>query len=156
MRNMNRILIVDDHALFRGAVRDLLSQEPDIRIVGEAGNLREALHCVEAYSPDLVLTDLAMPDARGIDAVTELKRHYPDVKIVVVSFHRENEYKRGCRRAGAVGYVVKDAIGDELREGIRAVLGGKAYMGADAAEAMFSDYVADIGVASVDASCLLH
>ena len=136
---MKRILIVDDNALFRGALREFLSQEPDFQIVGEAGNLREAIQSIETLSPHLVLTDLAMPDTRGIEAVTEIRHHYPDVKILVVSFCRENEYQRRCRKAGAAGYIVKDAIHDELCNAIRTVLGGNTYLGAVAPDEMFSD-----------------
>ena len=148
MITMNRILIVDDHALFRGALREFLSLEPDFQIVGEAGNIHEAIRSVEALSPNLVLADLHMPDTHGIEAVTELKRHCPDVKILVISLHREIEFKHRCRKAGAAGYVVKDAIHDELRDGIRTVMSGKTYLGADAADEMVSDYL--VGSASTN------
>src|SRR5690349_20481530 len=82
-----------------------------------------------------------MPGTRGVEAVTELRRHYPAIKILVVSFHAENEFKRACRKAGAAGYILKDAIHAELRDGIRAVLAGKIYMGATAADAKPSDFV---------------
>lgn len=127
---MKRILIVDDHAPFRDALREFLSQEPDFQIVGEAGNLREAMLCAAALSPHMVLTDLSMPGAHGVDAVAEIRRLYPKVKILVVSFHREDEYKRMCRQAGADGYVVKDAIAQELCDGIRAILGARTGPGA--------------------------
>ena len=81
-----------------------------------------------------------MPDAHGVEAVSRLKRHYPAIKILVVSFHAENEFKRGCRKAGAAGYVVKDAIYKELRDGIRAVLAGRTYMGAHASQELLVDY----------------
>ncbi len=141
MVTMNRILIVDDHALFRDALREFLSQEPDLEIVGEAGNISDAIRCVGTLSPHLVLTDLTMPDTSGIEAVTEIRRHYPDVKILVMSVHREKEYKHRCRKAGAAGYIVKDAIHDQLRDGIRTVLSGKIYLGADASDETVPDYV---------------
>ena len=156
MITMNRILIVDDHALFRGALRECLSQEPDFQIAGEAGNLREAIRSIAVLSPHLVLTDLAMPDANGIEAVTEIKRHYPEVKILVISFHRENEYKHHCRKAGAAGYIVKDAIRDQLCDAIRAVLGGMTYLGADAADDIVSDHVLGSAATNADRSYLLH
>lgn len=124
MITLNRILIVDDHVPFRGALRAFLSQEQDFQIVGEAGNLGDAIRSVGVLSPHLVLTDLTMPDTDGVRAVTELKRCYPDVKVIVLSLHREIEYKHRCRKAGAAGYIVKDAIHDELCDGIRTVLGG--------------------------------
>jgi len=140
MVTMNRILIVDDHAQFRDAVREFLSHEPDFEIVGEAGNVRDAIRSVGMLSPHLVLTDLAMPDAHGIEAVTEIKRHYPNVKIVVLSSHQENEYKHRCREAGAAGYIVKDAVYEELCDGIRTALRGKPHPGAKARDEMLSNY----------------
>lgn len=146
---MKRILIVDDNARFRGALRGFLAQEPDIQIVGEAGSLGEAIRSVESLSPDLVLTDLAMPDTHGIEAVTEIRRHYPDVKILVMSFHRETEYQRRCRKAGAAGYIVKDAIHDELCNGIRTALSGNTCLGVDVPDEMFSDRVVGVGTATM-------
>jgi len=125
MPALNTVLIVDDHAPFRSALRDFLSQESDLSVVGEACNLREALLLVGVMSPQLVLTDLSMPDARGTEAVSEIKRCYPEAKLIVLSSHAEHEYKHRCREAGASGYVVKDAIHEELREAIRAALGGR-------------------------------
>jgi len=124
MMNMNRILIVDDNVPFRHALRDFLAQEPDFDIVGEAGQLDEAIRCIGNLSPHLVLTDLSMPDARGVEAVTEIRRVYPEMKILVVSSHREREYKLPCHEAGANGYVAKDSVHDLLRGAIRAVLNG--------------------------------
>jgi two-component system response regulator NreC len=132
MTNMNRILIVDDHAQFRYALREFLSQEADFEIVGEAGSTEEALQSLEALSPHLVLTDLTMPGSHGVEAVSELKRRYPDVKVLVLSLNDGEEFKHLCRKAGAAGYIEKDAIYGQLREGIRTVLSGKPYLGADA------------------------
>jgi CheY-like chemotaxis protein len=155
--SMYSILIVDDHALFRDALREFLSQKPEFQIVGEAGSVRDAVRCVRALSPHLVLTDLAMPDAHGVEAVTGLKRHFPDLKILVISLHRENEFKQWCRRAGASGYIVKDAIHDELCDAIRAVLSGKTYMGADAPyEIVVPDYGVGTAVTREDHRCILH
>ncbi len=141
MAAMNRILIVDSHALFRNTLRAYLSQEPDFQIVGVAGSMRDAIWCVGSLHPDLVLTELTMPDARGVEAVTGIKRHYPQVKILVLSFHGESEFKHHCRDAGADGYVVKDAIHDELRDVMRAALSGKTFPGMDAADGKVPHYL---------------
>lgn len=156
MVTTNRILIVDDHPLFRDALRTFLSQEPDFQIVGEADNICDAIRSVGALSPQLVLTDLNMPGTRGVEAVTELKRHYPDVMVLVLSLHREYEFKQWCRRAGAVGYVVKDAIHDELCDGIRTVLGGKTYLGADAPDELGPDCVSGSAASAEDGACSVH
>jgi DNA-binding NarL/FixJ family response regulator len=139
MITRSRILIVDDHAPFRSVLRELLSEEADFEIVGEAGSLGEAIHCIAIHSPHLVLTDLEMPDTHGIEAVTGLRRHYPEIKIVVISLHREEEYKYRCHKAGASGYIVKDAVHAELRSGIRTVLSGNTYTGAGAAKQAAAD-----------------
>ena len=141
MPMMNRILIVDSHALFRSTLRAYLSQEPDFQIVGVAGSMRDAIWSVGSLVPDLVLTELTMPDARGVEAVAGIKRHYPEVKIVVLSFHRENEFMQRCRDAGAADYLVKDAIHDDLCDVIRAVLRRKTYLGTDAADGLVPDYL---------------
>ena len=131
MITKNRILMVDDNEPFRRALRDSSAQEPDFEIVGEACRLDEALRCIGKLSPHLVLTDLSMPDARGVEAVTEIRRVYPEVKILVVSSHREREYKRPCREAGANGFVAKDSVHDALRGAIRAILNCGTHPGAD-------------------------
>ena len=135
---MRRILIVDDHAPFRDALREFLSQEPDFQIVGVAGTLREAMLCAAALAPHMVLTDLSMPDAHGVDAVAEIRRLQPEVKILVVSSHHEDEYQRMCRRAGADGYVVKDAIAQELCDCMRAIFGARTGPGATDAASNYS------------------
>ena len=122
MTQLNRILIVDNHPLFRKALHRYLSQEPDFQIVGMAGSMRDAIWSVASLHPDLVLTELSMPDARGVEAVTGIKHHYPDVKVLVLSFYRENEFALRCREAGAEAYLVKDAIHDDLCATMRAVL----------------------------------
>jgi DNA-binding NarL/FixJ family response regulator len=156
MITLNRILIVDDHELFRGAVRDFLSQERDIQIVGEAGNMRDAIRAIGAMSPHLVLTDLSMPDTHGIEAVTEIRRCYPDMKILVISLHRDKEIKRLCRKAGAAGYIMKDAIFEELRDGIRIVLSGRIYLDKDALDEAVPDSASDSAANSESRRYCLH
>jgi DNA-binding NarL/FixJ family response regulator len=156
MSPMKRILIVDDHAAFRDVLREFLSEQADFEIVGEACNLREALHSVGTLSPHLVLTDLTMPDAHGVEAVTEIKRHYPDVKILVVSSHREYEFKHWCRQAGAAGYAVKNEIYDELPDGIRAVLDGKTHFGVDTRAGSVPDHMIGSVAGNGDRGHLFH
>jgi len=152
----NRILIVDDHALFRGALREFLSHEPDFRVVGEAGNVREAIQSIGALTPHLVLTDLTMPGTRGIEAVTEIRRHHPKVKILVVSSHSEDEYRRRCRMAGAAGYIAKDTIRDELLSSIRAALGAGPCAEPEGAATPSGQYLPDRPSAGAAPRDLLH
>ena len=122
---------MDDNVLFRHTLRDFLAQETDFDIVGEAGNLSEAIRCIGKLSPHLVLTDLTMPDASGVEAVVEIRRVYPKVKILVISSHRECEYKLPCHAAGASGYVAKESVYGALRGAIRAILNCGTHPGAD-------------------------
>lgn len=156
MGTANRILIVDDHALFRGVLREFLSQEPDFQIVGEAANMREAIGSIGTLAPHLVLTDLAMSDAHGIEAVTEIKRHHPDIKVLVVSSYSEIEFERRCRLAGAVGYIVKHTIQDDLCDSIRAVLGAKAHIGARAPYEALQNCLVDLSAPEEVPINLLH
>ena len=142
---MSRILIVDSQVLFRNALRNYLAQEPQFHIVGVTGSLRDAIWSVGSLRPDLVLTELTMPDARGVEAVAGIKRHYPEVKILVLSYQRENEFKRRCRDAGAAGYIVKDAIHAELFDVIRAALSGKSDLAMDVPKMMPADYARAAG-----------
>lgn len=103
-----------------------------MHVVGEAGSLAEAINAVGILSPHLVLTDLTMPDTRGIEALTGLRQHYPDVKVLVLSFQNGDEYRVRCRTAGAAGYVAKDAMYEELRGVIRKALAGGNYLRAAA------------------------
>ena len=153
---MNRIMIVDDFAPYRDVLREYLSQQPDFQVVGEAGNMHDAIESIGILSPHLVVTDLSMPDTHGVEAVSEIKRHYAQVKILVVSSHREIEYKLKCRMAGAAGYIVKDAIYDELLDGIRTVLGGKIYMGADTGDNARPDFLPDAVATKEEPSTFLH
>ncbi len=138
---MNRILIVDSQVLFRNTLRGFLSQVPDFHVVGVAGSMRDAIWSVGSLRPDLVLTELTMPDARDVEAVAGIKRHYPEVKVLVLSYQCETDFKRRCCDAGAAGYVVKDAIHDELLDVMRAALDGKSQLGAAAPDRMVEDYL---------------
>lgn len=146
---MNRILIVDSHPLFRKTLREFPSQEPDFQVVGVAGSMRDAVWSVGSLNPDLVLTELTMPDARGVEAVAGIKLHYPEVKVLVLSFRREREFVERCREAGAAGYVVKDAIHDGLCDLIRTIAGGKIHDGTEAADAMVPDILPAVATSGV-------
>ncbi len=136
-----RILIVEDHTLLRAGLRALLAQEPNIEIAGEADNGRDAIRSISALSPDLVLMDLTMPGTNGIEAIAEIKRRNPGVKILVLTLHRAEEYIHQSLKAGADGYILKDATHDELRVAIRSVLNGKTYLSPDIANKVINGYL---------------
>jgi len=141
MEHKRRILIVEDHTLLRVGLRALLEREPDIEIAGEAGNGRDAIHLVSTVSVDLVLMDLTMPGTNGVEAIAEIKRRNPEVRILVLTLHRAEEYVQQSLKAGADGYMLKDATHDELRVAIRSVLNGKTYLSPDISSKIISGYL---------------
>src|SRR5210317_1801141 len=114
MENRLRIVLADDHTILREGLRALLSADPNFDIVGEAEDGREAVRCVEKLEPDLLLMDLSMPRMSGMDAIREIKKRYPEIKIIALTVHKTEEYLLTTLKAGADGYVLKDATHEEL------------------------------------------
>jgi len=141
MNEKRRILIVEDHALLRAGFRALLLQDPNIEIVGEADNGRDAVHAVGLLAPHLVLMDLAMPGMNGIEAIMDIKRRYPETRVLVLSMHRTDEYIHESLRVGADGYILKDATHDELRIAVSSVLNGKTYLSPDISSQVINGYL---------------
>jgi DNA-binding NarL/FixJ family response regulator len=141
MKDKRRILIVEDHTLLRAGLSALLSQDPDLEIAGELDNGREAVRSVATLSPDLVLMDLTMPGCNGFEAIVEIKKRHPNVRILVLTLHRSEEYIHESLRAGADGYILKDASHDELRVAIRSVLNGKTYLSPDISGKVITGYL---------------
>ncbi|HUX90494.1 MAG TPA: response regulator transcription factor [Gallionellaceae bacterium] len=141
MNNKYRLLIVEDHTLLRAGLRALLSKDSDIEIVGEAINGRDAIQAVGVLSPHLVLMDLNMPGMNGIEAILDIKRRYPETRVLVLTIHKTEEYIHESLRAGADGYILKDATHEELRVAIRSVLNGKSYLSPDISEKVINGYL---------------
>jgi len=147
-----RLLIVEDHTLLRAGLSALLSQDADIEIVGEAVNGRDAIQAVGALSPHLVLMDLNMPGMNGIEAILDIKRRYPETRVLVLTIHKTEEYIHESLRAGADGYIIKDATHDELRVAVRSVLNGKSYLSPDISAKVINGY---LGTSHASAGSLL-
>jgi len=141
MNEKRRILLVEDHALLRAGFRALLLQDPNIEIVGEADNGRDAVHAVGLLAPHLVLMDLSMPGMNGIEAIMDIKRRYPETRVLVLSMHRTDEYIHESLRVGADGYILKDATHDELRIAVSSVLNGKTYLSPDISSQVINGYL---------------
>ena len=141
MGGKQRICIVEDHTLLRAGLRALLTQEPDLEIVGEADNGRDAIRAIGSLAPDLVLMDLCMPGMNGIEAMLDIKRRNPEIRILVLTIHKTDEYIHESLRAGADGYILKDATHDELRVAIRSVLNGKTYLSPDISDKVIHGYL---------------
>jgi two-component system response regulator NreC len=128
MKQKVRIVLAEDHTILREGLRALLTADPDFEIIGEAADGREAVRFVEKQIPDLILMDLSMPRMTGMDAIREIKKRYPQTKIIALTVHKTEEYLRTTLQAGADGYVLKDATHDELMMAIESVLKGKIYL----------------------------
>lgn len=136
-----RIVLADDHTILREGLRALLSAGPDFEIIGEAGDGREAVRCVEKLGPDLLLMDLSMPRMSGMDAISEIKRRYPETKIIALTVHKTEEYLLSTLQAGVDGYVLKDATHDELVMAIHNVMAGKRYLSPGISEKVIEGYL---------------
>lgn len=141
MSNKRRILIVEDHTLLRAGLRALLSQDTDIEIAGEADNGRDAVQAAGTLLPDLVLMDISMPGMNGIEAIRDIRRISPQTRVLVLTIHKTDEYILESLRAGADGYILKDATHDELRVAIRSVLNGKTYLSPDISGHIINGYL---------------
>jgi DNA-binding NarL/FixJ family response regulator len=126
-----RILIADDHSVLRMGLRMLLEAEPDMEVVGEAGEGEEALVLAEEHSPDILLLDLTMPGKGGLDVLGEVSTRCPDTRVLVLTMHDDSSYLREALAAGAAGYVLKRAADIELITAIRAVYRGGSYLHPD-------------------------
>src|SRR5215510_4638211 len=123
-----KILLVDDQPLFREGLRTLLSVHPDFEIVGEAGNGEEAIHLVRSNRPSVVLMDLQMPVLDGVAATHRLHKEYPDCRVIVLTTFDDDEMVFDGLRAGAIGYLLKDAPSEKLAEAIRVAARGETFL----------------------------
>jgi two-component system response regulator NreC len=135
-----RILLADDHAVVRQGFKMILSSQPDMEIVGEAGNGREAVELAENLKPDVVVMDVAMPELNGIEATRRLATSVPHARVVALSMHKDNVYVREILRAGARGYLLKDSLAGDLVSAVRAVAQGEGYISPAVSNAVLDDY----------------
>jgi len=131
-----RLMLVDDHQLVRDGLRARLGDVPEIGIVGEAGNGRDALSLAATLQPNLILVDVRLPDMSGIELTSRLVDVAPDTRIMILSMYDNREYVLSAVRAGACGYVLKDAPSGEIIAAIKAVVAGGSYFSAAVATAM--------------------
>lgn len=135
-----RILLADDHAVVRQGFRRILETQPDMEIVGEASNGREAVQLAAELKPDLVVMDVAMPELNGIEATRRLSEASGRTRVLALSMHKDAVYVREILRAGARGYLLKDAFDSDLVSAVRAVARGEGYLSPAVSEAVLADY----------------
>lgn len=136
-----KVLLVDDHVVVRQGLKALFADEPDIEVVGEASNGREALERLEELGPDVVLMDISMPGLNGIEATRQIQVRHPEVKVVVLSMHANEEYVFQVLQAGASGYVLKQSDSLEVLTAIRAAVAGGSFLSPPISRTVIEDYV---------------
>ncbi|HEX6509778.1 MAG TPA: response regulator transcription factor [Chloroflexota bacterium] len=134
------VLLADDHAIVREGLRLVLAAEPDIEVIGEAGDGREALELVDRLKPDVVVMDIAMPRLNGLEATTQIRRRFPHVRVVILTMHENELYFNQIIKAGATGCVLKRSMGRELVTAIEAASRGENYFSPTVATKVLQDY----------------
>jgi DNA-binding NarL/FixJ family response regulator len=136
-----RILITDDHPIFREGLRGLLEKEPDMEVAGEAGNGIEAVSLADELHPDVIIMDLNLPDMNGIEATRRILGKHPEIRVLALSLAADRRFIVEVLEAGATGYVLKDSFFAELAGAIRTVASGETYLGPKITELIIKDYL---------------
>ncbi len=136
-----RVLLVDDHAVVRGGLKMLLAADPDLEIVGEAETGAEGLRLADQLQPDVILMDISMPDMNGIEATRRVKAEHPEIAVLALTMHEDDQYFFEMLDAGASGYVPKRAAPNDLISAIHAVRGGGMFLFPSLARVLVQDYL---------------
>ena len=136
-----RVFLADDHAIVRSGLRLLLEREPDLAVVGEAGDGRSAVDAISQEQVDVAVIDVTMPGLNGIEAASQIARKHPQIGIVMLSMHSDESYVLRCLRAGARAYVLKESAESELIGAIRAVTRGKSFFSPKARRILQQDHI---------------
>jgi len=127
-KSLYRILLADDHTLIRHGIRNLISNNPALTVIGEVGDGEELLAFLETTQPDLLILDISMPKLTGIEAVSRVKKLYPGIKILMLTMHKNKQYFYHAMSAGADGYLMKEDSDEELLLAIKRIQDGKSYL----------------------------
>ena len=141
-KKLHRVLIVDDHTIMRDGLSALLSADGGFEVVGTAADGKEAILAATALKPEIILMDLTMPRTGGIDAICHIKRQHPAIKIIALTFHKEDKYIHATLDAGADAYVLKDDSRTELFTALTSVLNGKNYLSPAICNRVVAGYLA--------------
>ncbi len=140
-----RVILAEDHQLVRAGIRKLLESLRGVEVVGEASDGREAIRLVRAHRPDILLTDIAMAGLNGMEATARVSREFPNVRTIVLSMYASEEYVLQALRAGASGYIVKEAATSELELALRAVAKGGTYLSPAVSRKVVDEYLSTAG-----------
>lgn len=141
MKQPLRVVLADDHALVRAGIRSLLERMPGVEVVGEADNGIEALASIESNQPDVVLIDIAMRGLNGLEVASRVAKAWPQVRVIILSMHADEEYVAQALRAGAVGYLLKDSATAELDLALEAACRGETYLSPSISRAVIRGYL---------------
>ncbi|MBN1987241.1 MAG: response regulator transcription factor [Prolixibacteraceae bacterium] len=136
-----KVVIADDHQLFREGLVNLLASAPDIEVIAQAKDGKDAMEKTFQLKPDVVLIDIGMPQMNGIDATRQLKKEMPEVKIIAVSMHSDRQYVKGILEAGADGYLLKNCTYHQLTDAIQSVFSGKKILSEDITDLVIKGYL---------------
>ena len=141
MTTQIRVLLADDHKQVRAGIRSLLARLPDVEVIAEASDGREAIRFVEKNEPQIVLMDLAMPELNGLEATQHLTRTFPKVRVIILSIYADEEHVYQALCAGAAGYLLKGAATEELELAIRSVARGETYLSPPVSKPVIMEYI---------------
>ena len=136
-----RVLLADDHTILRAGLRMMLNAQPDIEVTGEASDGRQTISEAQRLQPDVILMDITMPECNGIEATRQIRRLLPEIRVLALTMHENEEYLFQMLRAGAAGYILKEAADTELISAIRVVSSGRFYLSPSAQSMMVGDYL---------------
>ncbi|HYM10071.1 MAG TPA: response regulator transcription factor [Bryobacterales bacterium] len=142
-----KILICDDHLLFREGVKTVLQREPHIEVVGEASDGKQAVELAKLLQPDVILMDISMPVLKGFDATRRIKKSSPHVKVLILTVYDDEDLVTRCLNAGALGYLVKDSPPTQLLFAIEAAVRGEQYLSPKVLKGVMTHYVQHLGEA---------
>lgn len=135
---MIRVIIVDDHPVVRQGLKQIIEGEPDMQVVNQAGNARDAVTVIRQTPCEAVILDITMPDGSGLDVLSKIRYEQPDLPVLIMSMHEEEQYALRVLKAGASGYLMKDTIPEELIKAIRHIIDGGKYISNSLSEKLIS------------------
>lgn len=136
-----RVLLSDDHTLVREGLRSLLSKIPDVTVVAETGNGQEALALARKLQPDIAILDISMPGLNGLELAERFRKEFPNLHVIILSMHAQEDFVRKALRVGAVGYLLKNASPTELEEALKAALKGEYYLSNQISKHVIGEYI---------------